>query len=588
VPAKLAGGDVDRSTFLDIIRAMNTLTAPGGVTTTARRSEWLVLTTLCLGFFMILLDTTIVNIAIPNISGTLDASLKQILWIVNAYTLTYAVLLITGGRLGDMFGPKRLFLAGLVVFTLASAGCGLAHSPEQLIATRIVQGVGGAMLTPQTLAMITMLFPPQRRGAAYGIWGAVAGIATITGPTLGGWLVTNWSWRWIFLVNLPIGIATLVLAAVVMPDLRHNQRHRLDWLGTGLASLGLFLLCFGLIEGPSHLWGQLWGPLSIPLVIAAGLAVLGLFLWQQYAYRNREPLVPFRIFADRNYAVMSVVVAGISFGMLGLFLPLVIFLQSVLGMSAVEAGFVLAPMSLASVAAAPFAGRIADRYGGKDVLIFGLCLWAGGVALVVWAAQLYYNRTQLITGLVLAGIGLGMTFAPLQSIAMHNVQPRMAGSAAGLINTTRQLGAVLGSAAVGALLQAQLAVTLPVSARLNGQALPLSFRERFIDGFSHVAAARNLQIGTGQTGARIPHDLPATVRPAIVQVAEKTFFEAYVPAMHVTLILPLTVLALAAFAVLFVKRTDTGAQPAPATRSTEQTPDATVPDATVPDTTVPE
>jgi MFS family permease len=329
-------------------------------------------------------------------------------------------------------------------------------------------------------------------------------------------------------------------------------------VGTAIASVGLFLICFGLIEGPSHLWGRILGPITVPMLIVAGVVVLGLFAWQQFAQRNGEPLIPFRIFADRNFALMSGVVAAISFGMLGLFIPLVIFLQSVLGMSALEAGLILAPMSLASVAAAPFAGRMADRYGGKDILVFGLCLWVGGMGLVAWSARLFYDRDQLITGLVLAGFGLGMTFAPLQSIAMHNVRPQMAGAAAGVINAARQLGAVVGAASVGALLQARLAITLPASAEENSIALPLSFRNHFIDGFTHVATARNLQIGIGQTGGHIPADLPSSVRPAIVQVAEKTFYEAYVPAMHVTLIMPLTVLALAACAVLLVKR----AQPA--------------------------
>jgi len=540
-----------------MIRAMTTPSVSGSTAVDVRRSPWLVLATLCVGFFMILLDTTIVNIAVPALTADLDASLDEVLWIVNAYTLVYAVLLITGGRLGDLFGPKRLFVAGLVIFTVASVACSLAQSPGQLIATRAVQGVGGALLTPQTLAIITMIFPADRRGAAFGIWGAVGGLATIAGPTVGGWLVTTFDWRWIFYVNLPLGVITLVLALVFVPDLRLNRRHRLDWLGTALASLGLFLVCFGLIEGPSHLWGQVWGPVTIPILIGAGVAVFAVFLWQQWTQRHREPLIPFQVFADRNFAVMAGVVAAISFGMLGLFLPLVIFLQSVLAMSALQAGLILAPMSLASIATAPFAGRFADRYGGKDILVTGLVLWAIGTGLVAWSARLYLDRRELVIGLVVAGIGLGMTFAPLQAIAMHNVQPRMAGAAAGVINTSRQLGAVIGSAAVGALLQAQLVARLEGSAEENSIALPQSFRPRFIEGFSHIAAARGgLEIGTGQTGARLPDNIPSSVRPAILQVATKTFYEAYIPAMRVTLILPVVVLALGALAVLLVRRAE--------------------------------
>jgi EmrB/QacA subfamily drug resistance transporter len=524
-----------------------------------RQRPWLVLSILCLGFFMILLDTTIVNIALPQLTVGLGASLDQVLWIVNAYTLVYAGLLITGGRLGDLYGSKRLFLIGLTVFTLASAVCGFAQTPAQLIAARALQGIGGALVTPQTLAMVTVSFPPERRGAAYGIWGAVAGLATIAGPIFGGWLVTGFGWRWIFYVNLPIGVATLALAVVYLPNLRFNRKHRLDWRGTCLVSLALFLICFGLIEGPSHRWGAVWGPVSIPTVLAAGVIVLLLFVFQQRAFRDREPLIPPGMYADRNFAVMSGVIAAISFGMLGLFLPLVIFLQSVLGLDALHAGLVLAPMSIASIVSAPFAGRMADRYGGKDALIAGLVLWAGGIALVLQGTKLYYDKGQLIIGLIIAGLGLGMTFAPLQSIAMRTVAPQVASAAAGLMNTARQMGAVLGSAVTGALLQVHLAAQLGPSAKANAESLPESFRKYVLEGFEKAAASiKGLEVGAGQTGAHLPPDLPASVRPAVEGVALKTFYGAYIPAMRATLIVPVVVLAVAVVCALFARRATQG------------------------------
>jgi EmrB/QacA subfamily drug resistance transporter len=519
-----------------------------------RRREWYVLAIVCLGLFMILLDTTIVHIAVPALTTSLSATLDQILWIVSAYTIAYAALLITGGRLGDLLGQKRLFLAGLALFIVASAACGLAQSPAQLIATRLVQGVGGAMLAPQTLAMITVVFPANRRGVAFGIWGAVAGLATVAGPPLGGWLVDALGWRWIFFVNVPIGILALMLAGAMLPDIRLNRAHRLDWLGTGLASLGLVLVCFGLIEGPSHGWGHVWGFVSVPLILASGCAVLVLLAWQQSEHRNREPLVPPGIFADRNFAVMSAVLAAISFGILGLLLPLVIFLQSVAGLSPLQAGLILAPMSLASVASAPLAGRSTDRHGGREILISGLVLWASGVGLVILATRPFYDRFELILGLVVAGFGLGMTFAPLQSIAMQNIEARMAGAAAGVMNTARQLGAVLGSAATGAVLQMQLAARLGESAERNGDALPESFRGHFLEGFQRAAQAKGLEVGTGQAGAHVPPDIPASIRPAIEQIGLKTFHEAYIPAMRVTLILPLAVLILAVIGAMVVRR----------------------------------
>jgi MFS family permease len=211
-------------------------------------------------------------------------------------------------------------------------------------------------------------------------------------------------------------------------------------------------------------------------------------------------------------------------------------------------------MSLASVASAPLAGRSADRHGGKEILVTGLLLWAGGVGLVLWATRPFYDRIELILGLVIAGFGLGMTFAPLQSIAMHNVEARMAGAAAGVINTARQLGAVLGSAAVGAVLQVQLAARLGESAERNGLALPESFRAHFLEGFHRAAQAKGLEVGTGRAGAHLPADIPASIRPAIEQVGLKTFHEAYIPAMRMTLMLPLAVLVVAVVGALVVRR----------------------------------
>jgi EmrB/QacA subfamily drug resistance transporter len=536
--------------------AVDTTTDQPGTTDSkpVATSPWLILAVLCLGFFMILLDTTIVNIALPPLTASVHASLDQVLWIVNAYTLVYASLLITGGRIGDMVGQKRLFLAGLALFTAASAGAGLANGTGQLIAARAIQGIGGAMLTPQTLAILTVSFPANKRGTAYGIWGAVAGLATVTGPTAGGWLVTAFGWRWIFLVNLPIGVITFALATAYLPDLRFNRKQRLDLPGTALASVGLFLICFGLIEGPSHRWGTVAGAISIPLILAIGLAVLIGFAFYQRANRERDPLVPIDVYRDRNFAVMSGVIAAISFGMLGLFLPLVIFLESVVSLSPLQAGLVLAPMSIASIASAPFAGRLADRYGGKDALIAGLVLWAGGIGLVLWSTRLYYDKSELILGLIVAGFGLGMTFAPLQSIAMRNVEAKVASAAAGLINTSRQMGALLGSAITGAILQVQLAAHLGPSAERNVQALPQSFRPWVLDGFQKAArSAKGLEVGTGQAGAHIPADLPASVRPAIEQVGLKTFYEAYIPTMRFTLVVPVVVLALAVVGALFVR-----------------------------------
>ncbi|MGH3235693.1 MAG: MFS transporter, partial [Streptosporangiaceae bacterium] len=249
--------------------------------TKLRGNPWAVLVVVSLGFFMTLLDLTIVNIAIPNMIDKLHASLDDVLWVLNAYALVLAVLVITAGRLGDLIGPRTMFAAGIAVFTAASAACGFAPSAGWLIGFRAVQGLGAAMLMPQTLAIVTMIFPPERRGAAFGIWGAVAGLATIAGPTLGGLLVTAFDWRWIFFVNLPIGAVVLAAGFVIIPDLRPGRRHRLDILGVTLASLALVAICYGLVEGQRYDWGTISSFVSIPLIIGAGVVLLAVFLLVQ-------------------------------------------------------------------------------------------------------------------------------------------------------------------------------------------------------------------------------------------------------------------------------------------------------------------
>src|SRR5256885_345260 len=522
------------------------MTAPGTAQQAERRhSPWLVLAVLCLGFFMILLDTTIVNIAIPSISDKLDASLSDILWILNSYILVYAVLLITAGRLGDLYGPKQLFLTGLVVFTLASVACGFAKTPTQLIIFRIVQGIGGALLTPQTLSVLTMIFPPDKRGAAFGIWGSTAGIATVAGPVVGGWLVTDFGWRWIFFVNVPVGIVALIGAAIVMPNLKLNRRHRLDWVGTVLATAGLFLITFGLIEGQPHHWGKVWGPVTIVELIVVGAVIMIGFIVQQWAQRNGEPLIPFQIFRDRNYSIMNYVVMSIAFGMFGLFLPLTIFLQSVLGLSALQAGLTTAPMSLIAMLIPPFAGRLSDRFGGKWILFVGLSLFSTGMGILIASSHPNSTRWHLLPGLIVAGFGMGMTFAPLQTVAMHSVEPRMAGAASGFINTTRQLGGVIGSAAVGALLQAQLAAKLNAAAVADSGALPEPQRSAFLAKF-HDAATGNLDIGSTAGGFKFPEGTPEQIK----QLARTVFGQGFANAMRGTLWLPIVVLAEGALSVL--------------------------------------
>jgi EmrB/QacA subfamily drug resistance transporter len=508
-------------------------------------SPWIILISLALGFFMILLDTTIVNVAIPSLIDGLHATLDQVLWILNAYIMAYAVLLIVTGRLGDMFGPKRLFLVGLLLFTVSSAICGLVQDPTQLIVFRIVQGIGGAILTPQSLSIITSIFPPEKRGGAFGVWAGVAGLAAITGPTLGGVLTTTFSWRAIFYVNVPIGIAAMVFAYLVMPELTIHRKHQLDIVGVLLATIGLFGVIFGLIEGERFSWGRIndvgafsigsmrASLISIPTIITAGLILLILFvLWET---RQSEPLLPLTLFKDRNFSVANAVSLIVSFGMLGLFLPMTIYLQSVLNMTAMEAGVVFVPMSLTSMIVSPIMGRMSDRWPAKWILFTGLILFSVGMGLVIWTASLSSTGLSFTPALVVAGLGMGCTFAPMVTLAMRNISPLQSGAASGFINTVRQLGGTLGSAIVGAVLQYRLGNELPAQAAKYAQGLPAQFRAKFIQSFSH-ASSGGFHLGRGQTGAgQLPRNLPAGVARHLQQLGHAVFDHAFLNAMKPSL-----------------------------------------------------
>ena len=456
-----------------------------------RGNPWVVLIVMSLGFFMTLLDLTIVNIAIPDMISRLHASLDGVLWVINAYALVLAVLLITAGRLGDLLGQRRMFIIGVILFTLASAACGFSPTVGWLIAFRAIQGVGAALLLPQTLAILTTVFPPERRGAAFGIWGAVAGVATIAGPTLGGLLVSAFDWRYIFFINLPIGAAVIVMSVFLIPDVKVGARHRLDIPGVLLATAGLLAICYGLVEGQKYSWGQITSFISIPLVIAAGVVLLAIFLLVQARTQDKEPLVPFALFHDRNFSLMNWVSGVLSVGMMGIFLPFTIYLQSALGFSALKAGLTMAPASIISMFVAPVAGRMTDKIGGKYILMSGPD---------VLRHRLRPDRCHrddcLDTGRTssgpssIAGVGMGCTFAPMTTVAMRNIEPRVAGAASGMINTVRQVGAVIGTAAVGALLQNRLAVALPVAAARHAGSLPPGARQQLHRRIREVGPAR--------------------------------------------------------------------------------------------------
>jgi EmrB/QacA subfamily drug resistance transporter len=539
-----------------------------GSMTKLRGNPWAVLLVVSLGFFMTLLDLTIVNIAIPNLITKLHASLDDVLWVINAYALVLAVLVITAGRLGDLIGPRIMFMGGVGVFTVASAACGLAPSPGWLIGFRAVQGLGAAMLMPQTLTIITNTFPPDRRGAAFGVWGAVAGVATIAGPTLGGLLVTAFDWRWIFFVNLPFGLVVLLVTPLIIPDFRSGRRHRIDIPGVLLASAALLAICYGLVEGQKYDWGTIAGFVSIPLVIGLGVVLLLAFLLVQRLTQDKEPLVPFALFRDRNYAVVNWVSGVLAVGMMGIFIPLTIYLQSVLGFSALKAGLTMAPASLISMFVAPVAGRMTDKIGGKFILMSGLILFGAGMGWIALIAQPDSSWTVFVAPLIVAGLGMGCIFAPMVTVGMRNIEPRMAGAASGVLNTVRQVGLVIGTAAVGALLQNRLVSAMAAQASARSAALPPQVRGRFVTGIEH-SAKNGIQVGAGQSGGstNLGPGLPARVAAEIARIGHDVFTFAYVTAMRQTMILPIILLGVGALSCLAIKQGKRVAVPADATKT---------------------
>src|SRR5690606_26089079 len=293
---------------------------------------WPALWALVIGFFMILIDTTIVSVANPRIMEGLHTDINAVIWVTSAYLLAYAVPLLITGRLGDRFGPKNLYLGGLVVFTLASAWCGFSGDIGQLILARAFQGLGASMMTPQTMAVITRIFPPDRRGQAMGLWGATAGVATLVGPVLGGLLVDSLGWEWIFFINLPIGVVAFVMAYRLVPRLQTHS-HRFDIPGVVLSAIGMFLLVFGLQEGESYDWGQIAGPISVWGLIAAGVLVLAIFVVGQAVNKRGEPLLPLGLFRDRNFSLANGAISAVGFTVTSMSLPLVFYFQLVLGLT---------------------------------------------------------------------------------------------------------------------------------------------------------------------------------------------------------------------------------------------------------------
>jgi EmrB/QacA subfamily drug resistance transporter len=484
---------------------------------TGARNPWLILLVLCGAVFMLLLDMTIVNVAQQSIKVSLGADLSEIQWILDSYIMAYAVLILSFGRLGDVFGRKKLFMLGMGIFTIASGMCAASTLIGQftgvppaaaLIAARVVQGVGGAMMMPQTLTLISVAFPPERRGAAMGTWGSVVALGAVVGPILGGWLVTNYPWEWIFLINIPIGIIAITATLFIVPEsVDPLATGRIDWGGLILSAFGIFGLVYASIEGNTLGWTN-------PAIVGAfpaSLALLTAFvLWER---RSRDPMMRLELFGIRNFSVANILFLATSFGMLGIFFPMTVFLQGALGMSPIEAGFTMLPNGLVLMFAAPLAGRLTDRIGAKWIIVGGLSLMSLGILLMISQISPTTTHWSLVVPLMVTGLGMGMTFAPTTAAAMAQVPSRIMGSASGVLNTMRNLGQVLGIAVLGSILQGRLGAH---SAEFLG-ALPS------LDPIVGADVSNLIAQGRIEAVAAAVPTQQATMLPAIFDAAKNAF-----------------------------------------------------------------
>jgi EmrB/QacA subfamily drug resistance transporter len=482
--------------------------------------RWWALGAMCFALFMIMLDNTVVNVALPSIQRSLHASTSSLEWTVNAYTLSFAVLLVTGGRLGDLFGRRKVFLAGVVVFASASAAIGFSPSDTWLVAWRAVQGAGSALMMPATLSIITNAFPPQERGKAIGTWAGVSAMALAIGPVVGGFLVESVSWQSIFFLNLPVAVGAVMIALFAVRESRDDTVARsVDVPGVATLSIGLAALVLALVEGNG--WG--W---SSPRELAMfAVALVGLAAFALVERRRAVPMVDFAFFRSRTFLGANIVAFIVSFAMLAMFFFLALYMQNIRGYSPLQAGIRFLPSTVMIIVIAPLAGRLADKVGSRPLITFGLLCVSGAL---FWQSGLTVSSGYgaLLPGFMLMGLGMGFVMSPMSLAAMNAVDQAKAGVASGILSMNRMVGGTFGVAILGALVatlgRSQIDQLLP--------ALPDSARSRVADS-----------LGSGG----VQHGVPGRVIDASK--------EAFVYALHYGLLLGSGVAllgALAAFALI--------------------------------------
>ena len=462
--------------------------------------KWVTLAAVTFGLFMIMLDNTVVNVALPSIQRDLGVGLSQLEWIVTGYALTFAALMLTGGKLADLLGRRLIFVVGLGVFSVASLACGLADSGEMLIAARIVQGAGAALMNPATLSIIAATFPPNERGMAIGIWAGTSALALAIGPLVGGLITEHISWHWIFFVNVPVGILGVAVSLFVIRESRdESEVLRLDLPGLVTSALGLFALTYALIQANGYGWtsGRIVGAFAVAAVSLAAFVVIEM--------RGRVPMLDLSLFRSGTFAGANLVVLLVALAMFGVFFFVSIYMQNVLGYSAVRAGATFLPMTILIVVLAPIAGRLSDRIGSRWLMTAGMTLVA--VQLLIFS-RLDVDSTfwSLLPGLIVGGFGMSMTMTPSAAAAVRSVPVDKSGVGSAVLNAFRQVGGAMGIALMGAIMAAQI----------GDARSPVELRDGFMVGFQHalVVSACIAFAGALVAAALVrPHALPSRGEP---------------------------------------------------------------------------
>jgi EmrB/QacA subfamily drug resistance transporter len=423
--------------------------------------KWLTLAAVSVGLFMIMLDNTVVNVALPSIQKDLDADLSELQWIVTGYALTFAALMLIGGKLADAYGRRKIFVLGIVVFTLASLLCGLADSSEMLIGARVLQGAGAALMNPATLSIIAATFPPRERGTAIGIWAGVSALALVIGPLVGGLITEYLDWSWIFFVNVPIGILGIVASYLFIDESRDETHVRLDLPGLATSAVGLFALTYGLIEANTYGWSSMR---IVGSFVLAGVSLSAFVLLERH---QRDPMLPLELFRSGTYTGSNLVVLLVALAMFGVFFFVSLYMQNILGYSPVQAGAAFLPMTILIILVAPIAGKTSDRIGSRSLMTAGMIFVA--VQLVMFSRlSADASYWDLFPALVIGGMGMALTMTPSAAAATRSVPVDKAGVGAAVLNSARQVGGTMGVAIMGAIMASQIGGERTADAFMRG------------------------------------------------------------------------------------------------------------------------